>query len=73
MFVCVESDPVLAARPRALRTTDPHRWVHRGYEVALRIAILAAVLCPALSSLGGSLVAALLAATGRLARRAERP
>ena len=38
----------------------------------MRVAILAAALCPALSALGGSVVAALLAATGRLAGRAEK-
>lgn len=73
MVVGVETGPEHVARPPALRTADPYRWVGRGCEVALRIAILAAALCPALSALGGSVVAALLAATGRLARRAEKP
>ena len=73
MFVSVESGLEHVARPRAFRSADPYRWVRLGCEMALRVAILAAALCPALSALGGSVVAALLAATGRLARRAEKP
>jgi hypothetical protein len=71
--ISVESGLEHVARPRAFRSADPYRWVRLGCEMALRVAILAAALCPALSALGGSVVAALLAATGRLARRAEKP
>jgi hypothetical protein len=71
VFVRVETDPARVTRPRALRSADLYRWVRRGCEVALRVAILAAVLCPALSALGGGVVGVLLAATGRLAWYAE--
>ena len=42
--------------------SDPLRWVRRGCDGAVRVAIVAAALCPALASLGGSVVAALLVA-----------
>lgn len=73
MFVSVDSGLEHLARPRATRSADPYRWVRLGCELALRIAVVAASLCPALSALGGSVVGVLLAATGRLARRAEKP
>ena len=73
MVVGVESGLENVARPRAFRSADPYRWVRLGCEMALRVAVLAAALCPALSALGGGVVGALLAATGRLARRAEKP
>ena len=56
----VHSDPV--------GRRDP---VRLGYDVAARIATLAAALCPALASLGGSIVAALLVTTRWCAARHE--
>ena len=58
---------VAAARAAALRAgrpVDAHRWAHRAVVWAVRLATLAAGLCPALASVGGSIVAALLTATG---------
>ena len=56
MVVSVESGLEHVARPRAFRSADPYRWVRLGCEMALRVAVLAAALCPALSALGGSVV-----------------
>jgi hypothetical protein len=59
--------PRPGARGRPIRATRidvrRHRWLRRSCDYAVRIATIAAGLCPALSSLGGALVGALLAAT----------
>jgi hypothetical protein len=60
----MQTAAVRAGPPTAVPLYGPRdRWLRHACDVAVRLTVVAAALCPALSSLGGVLVGLVLRAT----------